>query len=77
MASMIDRDETVCELLRAGVEPPAWLDEFLADHEKGLADPFVILPSPQGLVPVLLWTDGLRNAVIRAMQEYEDNGGNY
>ena len=71
---MIDRDEVVRELLKAGVEPPAWLDAFLADHEEGLADPFVFLPSPQGLVPILFWTDGLRNAVIRAMKEFEDSG---
>ena len=77
MAGMIDRDEAVCELLRAGVEPTAWLDEFLALHEKGLADPFVFLPSPQGLVPVLFWTDGLRNAVIQAMKGCEDDGGNH
>ena len=75
MANMIDRDEVVRELLRAGVEPPAWLDEFLADHEKGVADPLVFLPSPHGLVPVLFWTDGLKNAVNRAMKGYEDHGG--
>ena len=69
MTDMIDRDEIVRELLRAGVEPPAWLDEFLADHEKGLTDPLVFLPSPQGLVPVLFWTDGLRNAVIRLLSD--------
>jgi hypothetical protein len=72
MAGMIDRDEVIRELLRAGVEPPAWLDEFLADHEKGQSDPFVFLPSPQGLVPVMFWTDGLRSAVIQAMQECAD-----
>ena len=52
MAELIDRDEVVRELLRAGVEPPAWLDEFLADHEKGLTDPLVFLPSPQGPIPL-------------------------
>ncbi len=77
MASMIDRDEIVRELLRVGVEPPAWLDEFLADNEKGLADPCVFLPSPQGLVPVLFWTDGLKNAVIQAMKGFEDYGGDH
>ena len=77
MAGMIDRDEVVRRLLRAGVEPPAWLDEFLADNEKGQADPFVFLPSPQGLVPVIFWTDGLNNAVIQAMKGCEDNGGNH
>ncbi len=76
MAGMIDRDEIVRGLLRAGVEPPAWLDEFLADNEQGLADPFVFLLSSQGLVPVLFWTDGLRNAVIQAMKGIEDYGGN-
>ena len=75
MAGMIDRDEILRELLRAGVEPPAWLDEFLAENEKGTADPFVFLPSPQGLVPVLFWTDGLKNAVIQAMKGGEDDGG--
>jgi hypothetical protein len=75
MAAMFDRDEIVRELLRAGVEPPAWLDEFLADDEKELADPLVFLPSPQGLVPVLFWTDGLHNAVIQAMKGFEDYGG--
>jgi hypothetical protein len=69
MTDMIDRDEVVRELLRAGVEPPAWLDEFLADTEKGLPDPFVFLPSPQGLVPVLFWTDGLRNAIISLLSD--------
>ncbi len=69
MAGMIDRDEIVRGLLRAGVEPLAWLDEWLADTEKGLADPFIFLPSPQGLVPVLFWTDGLRNAVIRLLSD--------
>jgi hypothetical protein len=39
------------------------------------ADPFVFLPSPQGLVPVLFWTDGLKNAVIQAMKGYKDDGG--
>ena len=77
MADMIDRDEVVRELLRAGVEPPAWLEEWLADSENGTADPFVFLPSPQGLVPVLFWTDGLRNAVIRALKGFEDYGGNH
>jgi hypothetical protein len=75
MAGMIDRDEIVRELLRAGVEPPAWLDAFLAEHENGTADPFVFLPSPQGLVPVIFWTDGLKNAVIQAMKGSEDDGG--
>jgi hypothetical protein len=69
MTDMIDRDEVVRKLLRAGVEPPDWLDGFLAESEKGSADPFVFLPSPQGLVPVLFWTDGLRNAVIRLLSE--------
>lgn len=73
MASMNDRDEVVRELLRVGVEPPAWLDEFLAENEQGTADPLVFLPSPHGLVPVLFWTDGLRNAVIRAMERCEDD----
>ena len=77
MAGMIDRDEITRGLLRAGVEPPAWLDEFLADHEKGLTDPCVFLPSPQGLVPVLFWTDGLRNAVIHALKGCEDHGGDH
>jgi hypothetical protein len=77
MAGMIDRDEITRGLLRAGVEPPAWLDEFLADSEKGLADPFVFLPSPQGLVPVLFWTEGLKNAVIQAMKGCEDDGSNH
>ena len=77
MADMIDRDEITRELLKAGVEPPAWLDEFLADHEQGTADPLVFLPSPQGLVPVLFWTDGLRNAVIQAMKGHEDDGGDH
>ena len=77
MAGMIDRDEITRELLRAGVEPPAWLDEFLADNEKGLPEPFDFLPSPQGLVPVIFWTDGLRNAVIQAMKGGEDDGGDH
>ena len=77
MASMIDRDEITPGLLRAGVEPPDWLDAFLAENEKGTADPFVFLPSPQGLVPVVVWTDGLRNAVIQAMKGGEDDGGNH
>ncbi len=77
MAGMFDRDEVVRELLRAGVEPPAWLDEFLAESEKGTADPFVFLPSPQGLVPVLFWTDGLRNAVIHALKGCEEHGGDH
>lgn len=77
MAGMIDRDEIVRGLLRAGVEPPAWLDEFLAENENGVADPFVFLPSPQGLVPVLFWTEGLKNAVTRAMKGLEANGGNH
>jgi hypothetical protein len=75
MANMIDRAEVVRELLRAGVEPQAWLDEWLADHETGLADPFAFLPSPQGLVPVLFWTDGLNNAVIQAIKGCADDGG--
>ncbi len=77
MAGMIDRDEIVRELLRAGVEPPAWLDEFLADNEKELTDPCVFLPSLQGLVPVLFWTDGLHNAVIQALKGCEDDGGDH
>ncbi len=77
MAGMFDRDEVVHELLRAGVEPPASLDEFLAEHEQGTADPFVFMPSPHGLVPVLFWTDGLRNAVIQAMNGCEDDGGDH
>ena len=77
MDGMNDRDELVRGLLRARVEPPAWLDEWLADSEKGLADPFVFLPSPQGLVPVLFWTDGLRNAVIQALKGREDDGGHH
>ena len=77
MAGMIDRDEIVRGLLRAGVEPPAWLDEFLAEHEKGLTDPCVFLPSPQGPVPVLFWTAGLNHAVIQAMKGGEDDGGNH
>jgi len=77
MAGMIDRAEIVRELHRVGVEPPAWLDEFVADNEKRLTDPFVFLPSPQGLVPVLFWSDGLRNAVIEAMKGYEDDGGDH
>ncbi len=36
MAGMIDRDEITRGLLKVGVEPPAWLDEWLADSEKGL-----------------------------------------
>jgi hypothetical protein len=75
MAGMIDRDEIVRELLRAGVEPPTWLDAFLADNEKGVTDPLVFLPSQQGLVPVLFWTDGLKNAVSQAMKGCEDDGG--
>ena len=59
MAGLIDRDEVVRGLLRAGVEPPAWLDAFLADGEIGRSDPFVFLPSPQGLVPVLFWVDAM------------------
>ena len=77
MANMIDRDEVVRELLRVDVEPPVWLEEFLADNEKGLTDPFVFLPSPQGLVPVLFWTDGLHNAVLQAMKGVEDYGGDH
>jgi hypothetical protein len=75
MAGMIDRDEVVRELLRAGVEPPAWLDEFLADNENGLSDPCIFLPSPQGLVPVLCWTDGLHKAVLQVMKGCEDYDG--
>ena len=74
MAGMFDRDEITRELLRAGVEPPAGLDALLADSEKVQADPLVFLPSPQGLVPVVFWTEGLRNAVIRAIQRYEGEG---
>jgi hypothetical protein len=77
MTGMIDRDEIVRGLLKAGVEPPAWLDECLADNEKGLPDSFVFLPSPQGLVPILFWTDGLHNAVIQAMKGCEDDGGDH
>ena len=77
MAGMIDRDEITRELLKAGVEPPAWLDEFLAENEKGLPDPCVFIPSPQGLVPVIFWTDGLRNAVIQAIKGCEDYGGDH
>jgi hypothetical protein len=77
MAGMFDRAEITRGLLRAGVEPPAWLDEFLAESEQGQADPFVFLPSPQGLVPVLFWTDGLKNAVIQAMKGGVDDGGDH
>ena len=77
MAGMFDRDEITRGLLRAGVEPPAWLDEFLAEHEQGTADPCVFMPSPHGLVPVLFWTDGLRNAVIQALKGREDDGGDH
>ena len=77
MAGMIDRAEIVRELLRAGVEPPAWLDEFLAENGNGLAGPFIFLPSPQGLVPVLFWTDGLHKAVIQALKGCEEHGGNH
>ena len=77
MAGMIDRDEITRGLLKVGIEPPAWLDEWLAESEKGLADPFVLLPSPQGLVPVLFWTDALNNAVVQAMKGCEDNGGDH
>lgn len=77
MAGMINRDEVVRKLLRASVEPPAWLDEFLADHERGLTDPFIFLPSPQGLVPAVFWTDGLNNAVSQAMKGCEEDGGNH
>ena len=77
MAGMIDRAEIVRGLLKAGIEPPAWLDEFLAENEQGLADPFVFLPSPQGLVPVLFWTDGLRIAVIQVLKGLKDDGGNH
>lgn len=77
MADMTDRDEIMRELLRVGVEPPDWLDAFLADHENGQSDPLVFLPSPQGLVPVLFWTDGLNKAVIQAMKECEDRGGDH
>ncbi len=74
MAYMIDRDEITRELLKAGVEPPVWLDEFLADHQKGVTNPCVFLPSPQGLVPVLFWTDSLNNAVNQAIKRCEDDG---
>jgi hypothetical protein len=74
---MIDRAEVVRELQRVGVEPPAWLDEFLADHEKGLTDPCVFLPSSQGLVPVLFWKDSLNNTVIQVMKGFEDEGRDY
>jgi hypothetical protein len=77
MAGMIDRAEIVRELLRAGIEPPDWLDELLADNKKGLPDPFVFLPSLQGLVPVVFWTDGLHDAVLQALKGYEDNGGDH
>ena len=77
MAGMFDRDEITRGLLRAGVEPPAWLDEFLAENEQGTADPFVFMPSPHGLVPVLFWTDGLRNAVIQALKGCEEHGGDH
>ncbi|MFL5658548.1 MAG: hypothetical protein ACJ8CB_30725 [Ktedonobacteraceae bacterium] len=77
MTDMIDRDEITHGLLRAAVEPPAWLNEFLAENENGLLDPCVFIPSPQGLVPVLFWTDGLRNAVIQAMKGFEDYGGDH
>ena len=76
MAGMNDRDEVVRELLRVGVEPSAWLDEWLAENENGAADPFVFLPSPQGLVPVLFWTDGLKHAVIQALKGGEEHGSN-
>jgi hypothetical protein len=74
MAGMIDRGEIVRGLLRAGVEPPAWLDAWLADNDNGTAEPFVFLPSPLGLVPVLFWTDGLNNWVIQAMKGVEQGG---
>lgn len=77
MAGIIDRDEVVRGLLRAGVEPPACLDEFQADNERGLADPFVFLPSSQGLVPVLFWTDGLNNAVSQMIKGLENYGGDH
>ena len=77
MAGMVDRDEIVRGLLRADVEPPDWLDAFLADSEKVQADPFVFLPSPQGLVPVLFWTDGLNTAVIQVMKGCENYGGDH
>ena len=77
MADMIDRDDIARGLLRAGVEPPDWLDEFMAENEKGQHDPCVFLPSPQGLIPVIFWTDGLRNAVIQAIKGCEDYGGNH
>jgi hypothetical protein len=75
MANNINRDEVVCELLRIGVEPPDWLDAWLAGHEKGLADPFIFLPSPQGMVPVLFWTDRLRNAIIQTVIRFEGGDG--
>ncbi|HJT55282.1 MAG TPA: hypothetical protein VJ761_02215 [Ktedonobacteraceae bacterium] len=77
MADMIDRDEITRGLLSAGVEPLGWLDEILAANEKGTAEPFVFLPSPQGLVPVLFWTDNLNKAVIQAMKGGEDYGGDH
>ncbi|HEY6542706.1 MAG TPA: hypothetical protein VIZ18_17310 [Ktedonobacteraceae bacterium] len=76
MAGMIDRDEITRQLLRVGVEPPDWLDAYLADHKNGQSDPLVFLPSPQGLVPVLFWTDGLNRAVDRMVKGCEDHGGN-
>lgn len=77
MAGTIDRDEITRELLRVGIEPSAWFDTWLVENGNGAADPLVFLPSPQGLVPVLFWTDGLKNAVKRAMKGCEDYGGNY
>ena len=76
MAGMIDRDEIVRRLLKAGVEPPVWMDEWLADNETGLAGQCVFLPSPQGLVPVIFWTDGLNRAVKRLVKGLEGYGGN-
>ncbi len=77
MSNMIDRDEVVRELLRTGVEPPDWLDELLVACEKGTAGPLAFLPSPEGLVPVIVWTDRLRNAVIQAVKGCEDYSGDH
>jgi hypothetical protein len=75
MAGTIDRDEIVRRLLELGVEPPTWLDEWLAGNETSLADQCVFLPSPQGLVPVIFWTDGLNRAVNRIVKGFESYGG--
>ena len=77
MVGMIDRDEIVRGLLKAGVEPPAWFDEWLAENEQGTADPLVFLPSPQGLMPVLFWTDALNNVVVQAVKGCEEHGGDH